>query len=146
MAKVSCYTQRTTRGHELRRLRDDAFLRLATPDEIAASDEAATRDGGVGAFEADDETKSINVLSIDAWADGDDGWTWNNWHKVGTCPLATCDLPGDEIVAFMIAEGYLHDGAAARVEVDDDQCNMVIVDKATREPLFALEYGPASDA
>ena len=37
------------------------------------------------------ESKTINVLSIDAWADGEDGWHWNNWHKVGTCDLATCD-------------------------------------------------------
>lgn len=88
-----------------------------------------------------DETKTVNVLSIEAWADGEDSWTWNNWHKVGTAPLATCDLPPAEIIAFMIAEGYLHDGAADRVEVDDDQYNMVIIDADTLEPLFALEYG-----
>ena len=88
-----------------------------------------------------EETTMINVLSIDAWADGEDGWTWNNWHKVGTCPLATCDLKPAEIIAFMISEGYLRDGVAGRVEVEDDQYNMVILDIETREPLFALEYG-----
>ena len=93
----------------------------------------------------DTETKTINVLSIDAWADGEDGWQWNNWHKVGTCALATCDLPPAEIIAFMIEEGYLQAGAADRCEVDDDQYNMVILDADTREPLFALEYGPAVD-
>jgi hypothetical protein len=93
----------------------------------------------------DTETKTINVLSIDALADGEDSWTWNNWHKVGTCPLATCDLPPGDIIAFMISEGYLRDGVADRCEVDDDQYNMVIVDAATREPLFALEYGAADD-
>jgi hypothetical protein len=86
---------------------------------------------------------TINILSIDAWADGEDGWTWNNWHKVGTCALATCDLPPADIIAFMIEEGYLRAGAAGLVEVEDDQFNMVIVDAETREPLFALEYGPA---
>jgi hypothetical protein len=91
----------------------------------------------------DTETKTINVLSIDAWADGEDGWTWNNWHKVGTCALATCDLAPAEIIAFMIAEGYLKPGAADRCRVDDDQYNMVILDAETSEPLFALEYGPA---
>ena len=91
----------------------------------------------------DTETKTINVLSIDAWADGEDGWTWNNWHKVGTCPLATCDLPPAAILAFMIEEGYLQAGAADDAEVEDDQYNMVVLDKETREPLFALEYGPA---
>ncbi len=90
----------------------------------------------------DDSDTIINVLSIDAWADGEDGWTWNNWHKVGTCALTTCDLPAAEIIAFMIGEGYLQQTASERCEVEDDQYNMVIVDKETREPLFALEYGP----
>lgn len=66
MAKVTCYTQRTTRGHELRRLRDDAFLRLATPDEIAASDDAAARDGGIGAFEADGD-ESAHGYTFAEW-------------------------------------------------------------------------------
>lgn len=88
------------------------------------------------------EEKMINVLSIDAWADGEDGWTWNNWHKVGTCPLATCDLKPSEIIAYMIEEGYLKPDAATGCLVEDDQYNMVILDAETREPLFALEYGP----
>lgn len=86
---------------------------------------------------------SINVLSIDAWADGEDSWTWNAWHKVGSCPLTTCDLEPAAIIQFMIDEGYLRPGTADRLEVDDDQYNMVIIDADTREPLFALEYGPA---
>jgi hypothetical protein len=51
MAKVTCYVVTTTRGHELRRLRDGAFIRPATPAETAASDDAAEHDGGRGAFE-----------------------------------------------------------------------------------------------
>jgi hypothetical protein len=90
--------------------------------------------------------KMINVLSIDAWADGEDGWTWNNWHKVGTCPLSTCDLEPAALIRFMIEEGYLQEAAATLADVDDDQYNMVIVDKETREPLFALEYGPVTNA
>lgn len=89
------------------------------------------------------DTTTINVLSIDAWADGEDGWTWNNWHKVGTCPLATCALEPPAIIGYMVREGYLRTGAGELVEVEDDQYNIVIVDKETREPLFALEYGPA---
>lgn len=54
MARVACYTQLTTRGHELRRLRDDAFIRMATPEEVSESDAAGDRDGGIGAFEAED--------------------------------------------------------------------------------------------
>jgi len=51
--KASCYTQLTSRGHELRRVKDDTFVRMAEPCEVVASDEAAERDGGVGAFEVD---------------------------------------------------------------------------------------------
>ncbi len=87
------------------------------------------------------DERTINILSIDAWAEGDNGWTWNAWHKVGTCPLATCDLPPADIIAYMIAEGYLTERATNLVEVFDDQYNTVIVDGATGEPLFALEYG-----
>lgn len=90
-----------------------------------------------------EDTTMINILSIDAWADGEDGWTWNAWHKVGTCPLATCDLEPAAIVAYMISEGYLGDKATNRCEIEDDQYNVVIVDSEKREPLFALEYGPA---
>lgn len=97
----------------------------------------------VYSFSVEREPETINVLSIDAWADGEGGWTWNQWHKVGSCSLATCDLEPAAIIQFMIDEGYLQAGAADRCEVDDDQYNMVIIDADTREPLFALEYGPA---
>lgn len=90
-----------------------------------------------------DDTREINILSIDAWADGEDGWTWNTWYKVGTCPLSTCDLPHLQIISQMINEGYLLPGAEQSADVEDDQYNLVIVDRETREPLFALEYGPA---
>jgi hypothetical protein len=57
--KATCYTQLTSRGHELRRIKDDSFVRIAETCEVVASDEAAERDGGVGAFEAD-VPESIN--------------------------------------------------------------------------------------
>lgn len=88
-------------------------------------------------------SKMIRILSIDAWANGEDGWTWNMWYKVGECPLETCDLPPAEIVAYMISEGYLQDAATTLCDIEDDQYNVVVTDKETGEPLFALEYGPA---
>lgn len=51
--KTTCYTQLTSRGHELRRVKDDSFVRMAEHCEVVASDEAAEQDGGVGAFEAE---------------------------------------------------------------------------------------------
>ena len=89
---------------------------------------------------------TIKILSIDAWADGGDdegspNWTWNNWHKVGECPLTLCDAGETAIIAYMIEHGYLNDKARTNAYVEDDQYNMVIVDKKDNCPLFALEYG-----
>jgi hypothetical protein len=88
-----------------------------------------------------DSNKTIAILSIDAWAEGENGWTWNQWFKVGECTLETCDLPEAEIIRFMINEGYLSEQAVEGCVVDDDQYNVVICDAETLEPLFALEYG-----
>jgi hypothetical protein len=41
----------------------------------------------------------------------------------------------------MREQGYLSAKSAGRVAIDDDQYNVVIVAKGTREPLFAIEYG-----
>lgn len=57
--QIACYTQTTTRGHELRRLRDGAFIRMATPQEVSESDAAAKSDGGIGAFEATVESGEV---------------------------------------------------------------------------------------
>ena len=84
----------------------------------------------------------INVLSIDAWRDGS-GWQWNQWYKAGQCDVAVCDYPPRKLLAFMREQGYLSPTSVGRVAIEDDQYNVVIVDKGTREPLFALEYGAA---
>jgi hypothetical protein len=36
-------------------------------------------------------------------------------------------------------QGFITDSQAA--DIEDDQWNLVIVDKATRMPVFAIEYG-----
>lgn len=84
----------------------------------------------------------INLLSIDAWRDGP-GWTWNAWYKVGVLPLSTCDLSTRRLLNFLRSEGYLTNRSKGRVGVEDDGYNVVIFDRRTGEPLFALEYGPA---
>ncbi len=89
------------------------------------------------------ETVTLNILSIDAWRYGDEGWNWNAWYKVGSidrATLATLDT-NRKLLRYMREHGFLSSGSAGRVAVDDDQYNVVIVDKGTREPLFAIEYG-----
>jgi hypothetical protein len=85
--------------------------------------------------------KNYDVLSIDAWAgDEESSWDWNSWHKVGSIEI---DINGEEsrIIEAMIYEGYISGKARGKVELEDDQYNLVIVNKETREPLYAIEYG-----
>ena len=87
--------------------------------------------------------KNYDVLSIDAWAGSDEGsWDWNNWHRIGQIEI---DINGEEsrIIEAMIHDGYLSGKARGLVEIEDDQYNLVVVNKETREPLFAIEYGAA---
>lgn len=85
--------------------------------------------------------KTFPVLSIDAWGNPQDGYEWNNWFKVGTIDI---DLDGEnrQIIQAMVNAGYLTALALESAEVEDDGFNIVIIDKETREPVFAIEYGP----
>ena len=80
------------------------------------------------------------ILSIDAWRDPD-GWTWNNWFHIGeySHPI---DTSTRTILKTLREEGYLSEYSKGRVTIEDDQYNLVVIDKNTREPLIAIEYGP----
>lgn len=91
------------------------------------------------------QPKMVSILSIDAWADGEDGWNWNMWTKVGSVDVGMCDMPEADILAYMVAEGYLKPKALECCYVEDDQYNMVVCDKETHEPLYALAYGELQD-
>jgi hypothetical protein len=85
--------------------------------------------------------QTFPVLSIDAWGNLEDGYTWNQWFNVGTIDL---DLDGEDrqIIQAMVAAGYLTQQGLDVCDVEDDDYNIVIVDKETREPVFAIEYMP----
>ena len=85
--------------------------------------------------------QTFPVLSIDAWAEPDGGWTWNQWFHVGTIDL-DLDAENRDIIRAMVNAGYLTALALESAEVEDDGFNIVILDKETREPVFAIEYGP----
>jgi len=80
------------------------------------------------------------VLSIDAWRDGDHGWFWNQWFSAGKFNLEEGET-NRSILRKMRDGGWLADASKGKVAVEDDQYNLVIVAKGTREPLFAIEYG-----
>lgn len=83
--------------------------------------------------------RKYRVLSIDAWRAPEGGWTWNNWFHVNT--LET--LPDDTraLLKLLRSEGILTDASKGTVAIEDDGYNVVVVDKSTREPIIAIEYG-----
>ena len=84
--------------------------------------------------------QTFPVLSIDAWAEPDGGWTWNQWFNVGSIDL-DLDAEDRQIIQAMVNAGYLTSAALESAVVEDDDYNIVILDKETREPVFAIEYG-----
>lgn len=86
------------------------------------------------------EPGTVRVLSIDAWRDPD-GWQWNNWHDIGAVALPVCDMRPRAMLRALRDAGFLSPHATGRVAVEDDQYNVVIVARGTREPLIALAYG-----
>ena len=83
----------------------------------------------------------LNVLSIDAWKE-DGGWTWNDWRKVASIPLEALHWKPRKIIGYLRNDlGLLSDASKGKVSVFDDQFNLIVVEKATNRPLYAIEYG-----
>ena len=86
---------------------------------------------------------TYRLLSIDAWRDINNGWTWNNWHAIGSVPMDLIDKSPRQVFAYLRAQGFLSPQSAGRVAMHDDQYNIVITERGTGQPLFAIEYGAA---
>lgn len=83
-------------------------------------------------------SNTYKILSIDAWGNENEGYEWNNWFNVGeiTLPL---NPSNDQILNCAKNAGYITQIEGG--DIEDDQYNYVIVDKNSREPIFAIEYG-----
>jgi hypothetical protein len=90
-------------------------------------------------------TKTFPVLSIDAWGNLEDGYEWNQWFNVGTIDL-DLDAEDRQIIQAMVNAGYLTQQGLDVCDVEDDDYNLVIVDRETREPVYAIEYWPVLNA
>lgn len=106
---------------------------------------------GIVVYFDNDETQAVGeltgkpieygkVLSVDALHDGN-GWSWNSWHNVGEYPLTLLDESPRKIIKWFRDNGFLADASRGRVAIEDDQYNLVVVDRSNGQPLFALEYG-----
>lgn len=86
-----------------------------------------------------DTVPTYRILSVDAWRDGG-GWQWNNWFHVGDIER-TASFKPRPLLRELRERMYLSPRSVGRVAVEDDGYNIVIKDKNTGEPLFAIEYG-----
>jgi hypothetical protein len=46
-----------------------------------------------------------------------------------------------KLLKYFRDNGFLTEKSAGKCAIDDDQYNIVIVERSTRRPLFAIEYG-----
>jgi hypothetical protein len=82
----------------------------------------------------------FKVLSIDAWAgDNEFSWEWNEWHYIDSIRLVDIN-DNDEIKMALVEHGFIGASAMNYIDLEDDQMNIVVVKKTTREPLYAIEY------
>lgn len=80
------------------------------------------------------------ILSIDAWR-YDGSWSWNNWFRHHTEIEIPDDITNRQLLRMARDEwGILSDESKGRVTVEDDGYNLVILDRKTLEPLYAVEY------
>ena len=88
------------------------------------------------------QARMVDILSIDAWADGCGGWQWNEWHKVGSVDLNELNLSNArQVIGYMRREGFIGSNSKGRVGVEDDQYNVVITERSNGRPLYAIAYG-----
>jgi hypothetical protein len=82
------------------------------------------------------------ILSIDAWRESDGGWTWNNLFNTGDkIALNDTRLTTRKLLKLLREIGALTSYSTGTVAIEDDGYNIVVVDKNTRQPLIAIEYG-----
>ena len=86
----------------------------------------------------------MKILSIDAWAEPEGGWTWNQWFHVGDIDKADFEaLKTDKQTAVWFHEnGFTTNADMRSITIDDDQYNVCICEKKSGRPIFAIEYGP----
>ena len=85
----------------------------------------------------------MKILSIEAW-NGRDGWSWNDWHTVGCITKADFEALNStrKLLKWFRDEGYLsRKKSVGKCGIEDDGYNIVVTNRVTFEPLFAIEYG-----
>jgi len=86
----------------------------------------------------------MKILSIDAWGNKEDGYEINDSFTVGIIDKATFEtLKTDkQIATWFMENGYTTSNDMRQIVIEDDQYYVVICEKKSGKPLFAIEYGP----
>lgn len=88
------------------------------------------------------ESATLKILSIDAWADSEPkSWNWNQWYNAGEISEEALNWSPRKLLKYFRDAGLLNATSAGKCAIEDDQYNIVIVDRANRRPLYAIEYG-----
>jgi len=78
----------------------------------------------------------FQVASVDAWAESEGGWYWNNQYKIGEGQLER--LTSRLILKWLRQEDFLTDRSIGRVHVEDFDDVIEIQEKSNRRPILAL--------
>jgi hypothetical protein len=86
----------------------------------------------------------MKILSIDAWGNKATGYEWNNWFHVGDISKEEFEQldTHKKIATWMKDNGYTTTDDMRTITIEDDQHNIVLCEKYTGMPVFAIEYGP----
>jgi hypothetical protein len=84
----------------------------------------------------------MKILSIEAWAN-EDGWSWNSWSVVGDISKRDFEkLTTDKKVAvWMYDNDFTTTSDMRKILIEDDGHNVVLCEKKSRRPIYAIEYG-----
>lgn len=84
--------------------------------------------------------KTLRILSLDAWADGEGGWQWNQWYNVGEINGECLQWSTRKLLRYFRDAGYIGFDTNGKVTIEDDGYNLVIMERSNSRPLFAVEY------
>jgi len=87
----------------------------------------------------------MKILSIDAISGCEKNtWEWDSWYNVGEISKEEFEaLKTDkQIATWMCENGFTTTDDMRKIVIEDDQYNIVLCERKSKMPVFAIEYGP----
>lgn len=90
-----------------------------------------------------EDTQPLPILSICGWNYGKCEWGWNAWTYLdATAPSICLEWSHRKILKYLRNDlQLLSERSKGKVAIEDDGYNLVVINKNTHEPLYAIEYG-----